>query len=80
MAWARFEEWRALTSENASLRQALQNRKVIDRAKGMLMKRHQWSEAEAFRRLQRTAMNRRLPMADLAQAIVDSQQVELDPV
>lgn len=80
MAWARFQEWQALSTENASLRQTLQNRKAIERAKGLLMNRHQWSEAEAFRRLQKTAMNRRQPMADLAQAILDDDAMELDPV
>ena len=80
MAWTRFQEWKALSSENASLRQTLQERKAIERAKGVLMNRHQWSEAEAFRRLQKTAMNRRQPMADLAQAILDDEAMELDPV
>ena len=80
MAWTRFQEWQALSSENASLRQTLQDRKAIERAKGVLMNRHQWSEAEAFRRLQKTAMNRRQPMADLAQAVLDDDGMELDPV
>jgi response regulator NasT len=77
VAWARFQELRDLTTANATLRQTLQNRKVIERAKGILMKVNQWSEAEAFRRLQRAAMNRRLSMTDLAQAIVAGKQVEL---
>ena len=77
VAWARFQELRDLTTANATLRQTLQNRKVIERAKGILMKVNQWSEAEAFRRLQRAAMNRRVPMTDLAQAIVAGEQVEL---
>ncbi len=80
MAWARFQEWQALSTENASLRQTLQNRKAIERAKGVLMNRNQWSEAEAFRRLQKTAMNRRQPMADLAQAVLDDNAMELDSV
>jgi response regulator NasT len=77
IAAARFQELRALTTENASLRQTLQNRKVIERAKGVLMKRHRWSEAEAFRRIQRGAMNRRMPMVDLAQAILSGEEIEL---
>jgi response regulator NasT len=77
IAAARFEELRSLTTENASLRQTLQNRKIIERAKGVLMKRHRWSEAEAFRRIQRGAMNRRMPMVDLAQAILSGEEVEL---
>ncbi len=77
IAWARFQELRGLTNENASLRQTLQNRKIIERAKGVLMKRFHWSEAEAFRRIQRGAMNRRMPMVDLAQAILAGESVDL---
>jgi response regulator NasT len=77
VAWARFDELRKLTNENASLQQNLQNRKIIERAKGVLMKRHRWSEADAFRRLQRGAMNRRVTMIDLAQAILNGKQVDL---
>jgi len=77
IAWARFDELKALTSENASLRQTLTNRKIIERAKGVLMKRHRWSEADAFRRLQRGAMNRRVAMVDLAQAILNGEEINL---
>jgi len=77
VAWARFEELRELTVENAGLRQTLQNRKIIERAKGALMKRHRWSEAEASRRLQRGAMNRRTSMAELAQEVLNGIEVQL---
>jgi two-component system, response regulator PdtaR len=77
VAWARFDELRELTSENASLRQTLQNRKIIERAKGALMKRFRWSEQEAFRRLQRGAMNRRTTMIQLAQAVLNGVEVDL---
>ena len=77
VAWARFGELSTLMEENASLRQSLQSRKLIERAKGVLMKRHRWSEADAFRRLQRGAMNRRVPMVDLAQAILNGQEIDL---
>jgi response regulator NasT len=77
IAWARFDELRDLTVENASLRQTLQNRKIIERAKGALMKRYRWSEAEAFRRLQRGAMNRRTTMIQLAQAVLNGVDVDL---
>src|SRR5438270_10545782 len=79
VAWARFEELSTLTAENASLRQTLHARKIIERAKGVLMKRHRWSEADAFRRLQRGAMNRRMPMVDLAQSILNGEQIDLGP-
>ncbi len=77
IAWAQFEELRDLQNENQSLRQTLQNRKIIERAKGVLMKRHRWTEQEAFRRLQRGAMNRRTTMIQLAQAVLDGVEVEL---
>jgi response regulator NasT len=77
VARAQFEELRDLTEENASLRQTLQNRKIIERAKGVLMKRHRWTEAEAFRRLQRGAMNRRTTMIELAQDVLNGVEVNL---
>lgn len=77
VAQTRFAEWRDLQEENASLRQTLQNRKLIERAKGVLMKRHHWSEAEAFRRLQRAAMNRRTTMVDLAQSVLNGVEIDL---
>ena len=77
IAWARFGELRNLSTENASLKQTLLNRKLIERAKGVLMKRYRWSEADAFRRLQRGAMNRRVPMVELAQMILNGENVNL---
>lgn len=77
IARAQFAELRELSQENASLRQALQNRKIIERAKGVLMKRYRWTEAEAFRRLQRGAMNRRTTMVELAQNVLNGIEVNL---
>jgi response regulator NasT len=77
IAWTRFQELAALTAANATLEQTLQNRKVIERAKGVLMKRQRWSEAEAFRRLQRAAMSRRVAMVDVAREIINGVAVEL---
>jgi response regulator NasT len=77
VAWARFGELRELTEENQSLRTTLTNRKIIERAKGVLMKRHRWSEADAFRRLQRAAMNKRTSMVELAQAVLNGVEVDL---
>lgn len=77
IARAQFAELRELSEENASLRQALQNRKIIERAKGVLMKRYRWTEAEAFRRLQRGAMNRRTTMVELAQNVLNGIEVHL---
>jgi response regulator NasT len=77
LAWRRFEELQLLATENESLRQKLQDRKIIERAKGVLMKRHHWTEAEAFRRLQRGAMNRRTSLAQLAQTVLDGVELGL---
>lgn len=77
VAWARFNQLQSLTEENSSLRQSLQNRKIIEKAKGVLMKKLHWSEDEAFRRLQRAAMNRRASMVTLAQGVLDGQITEL---
>jgi response regulator NasT len=77
VAAARFQELRELADRNASLRENLQNRKVIERAKGVLMKRHRYSEADAFRRLQRGAMNRRTTMIQLAQAVLNGRDLDL---
>jgi response regulator NasT len=77
VAWSRFDMFRHLAAENATLRQTLQNRKIIERAKGVLMQRNRWSEADAFRRLQRGAMNRRTTMVGLAEAVLSGRHVEL---
>jgi len=77
VARARFQELQELSEENANLRQSLQNRKIIERAKGVLMKRFRWTEAEAFRRLQRGAMNRRTTMVELAQDVLNGVEVNL---
>jgi response regulator NasT len=77
LARARFEEIQELCRENVKLQQTLENRKLIERAKGVLMKRHRWGEQEAFRRLQRAAMNRRTTMAELARKVIDGIEIEL---
>ena len=59
------------------LRQSLQSRKIVERAKGALMKRYRWSEADAFYRLRCSSMNRRIPMVDLAQAILNGKEIDL---
>ena len=75
VAWARFQEFCALRSENETLQQTLQDRKLIEKAKGVLMQRHRCSEPTAFRWLQRTAMNKRVRMVDLARDILDGKDL-----
>lgn len=67
LAWRRFEQFEALRREASDLRQALADRKIIERAKGILMKELGLSEAEAFRRLQKTASAKNLKLIDAAQ-------------
>jgi two-component system, response regulator PdtaR len=76
VAWTRFQELAALTAANATLEQTLQNRKFIERAKGVLMKRYRWSEADAFRRMQRAAMCRRVALVDVAQDVLNGVEMQ----
>jgi response regulator NasT len=62
-------------AEARRLRQALEDRKVVERAKGVLMKRFALGEAEAFHRLRRAAMDSRRPMVEIARALLVSEQV-----
>jgi two-component system, response regulator PdtaR len=70
MALSRFAEIRQLESEVGDLQERLAARKAVERAKGRLMTAHGLSEAEAFRWLQRTAMDRRTSMRDLAERVL----------
>ena len=71
LAVSRFAEKRALEDEVATLTERLETRKVVDRAKGLLMTRQAMSEPEAFRWIQRTAMDRRTTMKAVAEAVVE---------
>ncbi len=71
LAIARFRETR-------ELKQALEGRKVIERAKGALMARLGLTEDEAFHRLRRSAMDSRRPMVDVARALLVSESVVRD--
>ncbi len=77
VAWARWNTCRQLQDENNNLRQTLQNRKLIERAKGVLMKRFRCAEDVAFRRLQRGAMNQRTTMVNLAQSVLNGVEVDI---
>ncbi len=71
LAVSRFAEKRALEDEVATLSERLETRKVVDRAKGLLMTRQQMTEPEAFRWIQRTAMDRRTSMQAVAGAVLE---------
>ncbi|MFA5787523.1 MAG: response regulator [Actinomycetota bacterium] len=70
MAVGRFAEMQALVEEVADLEERLTTRKAVDRARGLLMDRRSLGEHEAFRLIQRTAMNRRVGMRVIAEEIV----------
>ncbi|MBN9111176.1 MAG: response regulator [Pseudonocardia sp.] len=71
LAVSRFAEKRALEDEVATLSERLETRKVVDRAKGLLMTKQNMTEPEAFRWIQRTAMDRRTTMKAVADAVVE---------
>ena len=76
LAVARFREFEAIKKENEDLKKAIESRKLIDRAKGLLMEREGLTEAEAFRRIQKASMDHRKPMAEVAEAILLAARVE----
>lgn len=71
VAMARFQHEEALRRELAEARTQLSERKTIDRAKGILMARHTLTEDQAYARLRKTAMDRGMKLAEVAQRIVD---------
>ncbi len=74
MAASRFAEIRALESEVTGLRERLEARKLIERAKGSLMTRHALSEPEAFRWIQRAAMDNRTSMRAVAELVINGSE------
>jgi response regulator NasT len=76
VAMARFVELRALDKQLGDLQEAMETRKVVERAKGLLMQTQGLNEAEAFRRIQQLSMNTRKPMKEIAQALLLANQIE----
>ncbi|MET0334869.1 MAG: ANTAR domain-containing protein [Rhizobacter sp.] len=75
VALARFQHEEGLRRELADARSELSDRKLIDRAKGLLISRHGLSEEEAYARLRRTAMDKGLKLADVAQRLIDVSEL-----
>ncbi len=75
VAVSRFAEARALEAEVGDLAQRLETRKALDRAKGVLMAKGM-SEPEAFKRLQKLAMDRRISLREVAEAVVLAAEAE----
>jgi response regulator NasT len=72
---ARFREFQALATEAHDLREQLETRKLVERAKGVLMSQFNLNENEAFRRIQKASMDTRKPMRAIAEAILLTNQV-----
>ena len=75
IAISRHLQMRTLAEEVADLHERLETRKLIDRAKGILMQALNLSEPEAFSWIQRAAMDRRMSMKDVAQAVISPEAV-----
>lgn len=75
LALIRFRQFEALRREVSDLREALEARKVIERAKGILMRRLDLSEEAAFRRLQRQSQDGNRKLAQVAEAIIMADQM-----
>ncbi|MDQ6612630.1 MAG: response regulator, partial [Gemmatimonadota bacterium] len=73
LAVSRARELLAAKNEAVQVRQQLEARKVIERAKGILMRRTGSSEQEAYRIMQRSSQDRSVPMVDIAKAVIDSE-------
>ncbi len=71
IAISRFQEISSLESEIADLNERFETRKRVDRAKGLLMTKMGLTEPEAFRWIQKTSMDRRLTMREVADAVID---------
>lgn len=74
IAASRFNEFRVMRQEVQDLQYALETRKLVDRAKGILMDAHGLSESEAFRKIQKMSMNTRRAMKEVAEAIILAKQ------
>lgn len=73
LAHSRAKELQSARKDATAARQELENRKMIERAKGILMRRTGSSEQEAYRILQRTSQDRSVPMVEIAKAVLDSE-------
>lgn len=76
IALARFQEFRELEKQVGDLQETLETRKIVDRAKGILMDTQHLTEAEAFRKIQKMSMNTRKPMKEIAEAIILAQEAK----
>ena len=71
IAASRFREIRALELEIADINERMETRKTVERAKGILMEKMKLNEPESFRWIQKTSMDRRLTMREVAEAVIE---------
>jgi two-component system, response regulator / RNA-binding antiterminator len=76
---SRFRAFARLQGELTAAKEALEDRKIIERAKGILMKGRQLSEKEAYTLLRKTAMNQKRKLVDVAQSVVTAAQLLNEP-
>jgi response regulator NasT len=74
IAMRRFEQFQAMRKETTDLKQALEDRKVIEKAKGVLMKKTGLDEHDAFRRLQKLASDKNRKLIEIAQSILTAEE------
>jgi response regulator NasT len=79
IAMQRFEQFQALRKEAAGQKQALDDRKIIERAKGLLMKKAGLDEDEAFRRLRKLARDRNQKLVEVARVILTADEAFRPP-
>jgi AmiR/NasT family two-component response regulator len=77
IALSRFNEFRAMETKVKDLEEALATRKVVEKAKGVLMDKYKLSESEAFKRIQRLSMNNRKSMREVAEAILLAEELNV---
>ncbi len=77
VALTRFKEFETVNQEVSDLQNALETRKLVERAKGILMDNQEMDEQEAFRKIQKMSMNTRKPMKEVAEAIILAHEARL---
>ena len=75
LAMSRFREFQMLHKEVDDLRESLETRKMVERAKGILMRRLKLSEEDAFKRLQKRSQDENKKLAEIAKAIVTADEM-----
>ena len=75
LAMSRFEHLQTVTKEAADLRQALEDRKLVERAKGIVMKRLRTDEDDAFRRIRKLASNQNVRLNEICRNVLAAEDV-----